>query len=171
MRFRPLNRLALAAVLAAACLASAGAARAQGPAPTPAAVAAAKELVSLKGGAAMFDPLIPGVIESVKNAFVPTNPQLTPQLNEVANLLRKEYDAKRAEILNEVSKIYAQHFTEQELRDLVAFYKTPLGHKMITEEPIALDQSLKAAQSWATQFSDVVMERFRAEMKKRGANL
>jgi hypothetical protein len=170
MRVRPPNRLVLAAALAAACLASAGAARAQTP-PTPVAIAAAKELVSLKGGAAMFDPLIPGVIESVKNAFVPTNPQLTPQLNEVANLLRKEYDAKRPEILNEVSRIYAQHFTEQELKDLVAFYKTPLGHKMITEEPIALDQSLKAAQAWATQFSDVVMERFRVEMKKRGANL
>jgi len=169
MTFRPLNRLALAATLIAACLASAGIAGAQ--APTPAAVAAAKELVSLKGGAAMFDPLIPGVIESVKNAFVPTNPQLTPQLNEVANLLRKEYDSKRAEILDGVSKIYAQHFTEQELKDLVAFYKTPLGKKMITEEPLALDQSLKAAQSWATQFSDVVMERFRVEMKKRGANL
>jgi uncharacterized protein len=167
MTFRPLNRLALAA-LAAACLASAGAARAQAPAPTPVAIAAAKELVSLKGGSTMFDPLIPGVIESVKNAFVPTNPQLTPQLNEVANLLRKEYDAKRAEILDGVARIYAQHFTEQELKDLVAFYKTPLGHKMITEEPLALDQSLKAAQSWATQFSDVVMERFRVEMKKKG---
>src|SRR5215471_5869417 len=169
MTFRLPNRLALAAVLAAACLASAGTARAQ--APTPGAIAVAKELVAIKGGAAMFDPLIPGVIESVKNAFVPTNPQLTQPLNEVANALRREYDPKRAEILDEVAKIYAQHFTEAELRDIVAFYKTPAGRKMITEEPLAIDQSLKAAQAWATQFSDVVMERFRSEMKKRGANL
>src|SRR5262252_10353472 len=129
MTFRLPNRLALAAVLAAACLASAGTARAQ--APTPAALAAAKELVVIKGGAAMFDPLIPGVIESVKNAFIPTNPQLTQPLNEVAAQLRKEYDVKRAEILDEVAKIYAQHFTEAEIRDIVAFYKTPVGRKMI----------------------------------------
>jgi uncharacterized protein len=138
---------------------------------TPTSLAAAKELISLEGGVTMFDPLVPGVIESAKNAYLPTNPQLSKELNEVALQLRKEYDPKRAEILNEVSKIYAQHFTEQELKDLVAFYKTPLGKKMITEEPIALDQSLKAAQTWATKFSDEVLERFRAEMKKKGHNL
>jgi uncharacterized protein len=53
----------------------------------------------------------------------------------------------------------------------VAFYKTPIGKKMIIEEPIALDQSLKVAQAWATRFSDEVLERFRAEMKKKGYNL
>ena len=168
MTFRSLDRLVLAAVLALACLAPGGA-RAQ--APTPAAVAAAKELVVAKGGTAMFGPLIPGVIESAKNSFLPTNPQLAPQLNEVALQLRKEYEPRYAEILDEVAGIYAAHFTEQELRDLVAFYRTPLGRKLLAQEPIALNESLKAAQNWATQFSDEVVERFKAEMKKKGHNL
>jgi hypothetical protein len=169
MRSHRIHRPALTAALLVGFLAFAGGAGAQ--TPTPAAVAAAKELVSLKGGVAMFDPLVPGVIESAKNSLVPTNPQLTKELNEVSLQLRKEFDPKRAEVLNEVAKIYAQHFTEQELKDLVAFYKTPLGKKMIAEEPIALDQSLKAAQAWATKFSDEVLTRFRAEMKKKGHNL
>jgi hypothetical protein len=169
MRSHRIHRPALAAALLVGFLAFASGAGAQ--TPTPAAIAAAKELVSLKGGSAMFDPLVPGVIESAKNSLVPTNPQLTKELNEVALQLRKEFDPKRAEVLNEVSKIYAQHFTEQELKDLVAFYKTPLGKKMIAEEPIALDQSLKVAQAWATKFSDEVLVRFRAEMKKKGHNL
>ena len=97
MTFRSLNRLALVAALAFACVAFAGPVRAQ--APTPGAIAAAKELVALKGAAAMFDPLIPGVVESAKNTFVPTHPQLVTQLNEVAAMLRKEYEPKRAEIL------------------------------------------------------------------------
>ena len=42
---------------------------------------------------------------------------------------------------------------------------------MITEEPIALDQSLKAAQAWANRFSEEVLGRFRVEMKKKGHNL
>jgi hypothetical protein len=165
--------LALAVALALGCLAFGDVARAQtqAPAPSPTAIAAAKELVSLKGGATMFDPLIPGVIESVKNTFAPTNPQLGQPLNDVAAQLRKDYDSKRAELLNEVAKIYARHFTEQELKDIVAFYKTPVGKKMIVEEPQALDESLKTAQAWATRFSDEVMERFRVEMKKKGYNL
>ena len=166
LNVRPLGCLALAAVLALACLGSIDAARAQ--APTPGAIAAAKELITIKGGAAMFEPLIPGVVESAKNTFLPTNPQLSQPLNEVALQLRKEYEPKRNELLDEVAKVYAQHFTEQELKDLVVFYKTPLGKKLLAEEPAALDQSLKAAQAWATGFSDVVMERFRAEMRKKG---
>lgn len=169
MKFRALNRLALAAALAVACLLPGGLARAQ--APTPGAIAAAKELVVIRGGMAMFDPLIPGVIESAKNQFLPTNPQLAQPLNEVAAELRKEYEPRRAEILDELAKIYAQHFTEQELKDLVTFYKTPLGKKLISQEPVAIDQSLKATQAWAAGFSDEVLERFRAEMKKKGHNL
>jgi hypothetical protein len=172
MKFHPINRLSVAAALTLGCLALGGIALAQGPAaPSAAAIAAAKELVSLKGGATMFDPLVPGVIESAKNSLVPTNPQLQQQLNDVAAQLRKEFDPKRAEILNEVAKVYAQRFTEPELKEIVAFYKTPIGKKMSIEEPIALDQSLKVAQAWATRFSDEVLERFRAEMKKKGYNL
>lgn len=169
MTFRSLDRLVLAAAVVVACLGCVGVARAQ--APSPAAIAAAKDLIVAKGGTAMFEPLIPGVIESAKNTFVPTNPQLVPQLNQVAAQLRKEYEPRREEILDEMATIYAQRFTEQELKDLVGFYRTPLGKKLLVQEPIALDQSLKAAQAWAVKFSDEVIERFKVEMKKKGHNL
>jgi hypothetical protein len=168
--FRSINRLALVAALALAC-AFAGGAAAQAPTPTPGALAAAKELVMLKGGDAMFAPLIPGVIESAKNQLVPTNPQLVGPLNEVATQLHKEYEPKRAELLELVAKTYAQHFTEAELKEIVAFYKTPAGKKMLTEEPAALNQSLTAAQNWANDFSDAVIQRFRTEMQKKGHKL
>ena len=167
MTFASINRLALAAAVAFACLAIGDNVRAQ----TPGALAAAKELVALKGGNSMFDRLIPGVIERVKNTYVPTNPQLIGPLNQVAAQLKKEYGPKTAEINNEVAKVYAQHFTEAELKDILVFYKSPAGRKMIVEEPKAIEQSLKAAQDWAAKFSDVVLERFRVEMKKKGYDL
>ena len=102
------------AALALGWVVIAGAARAQ--APSPGALAAAKELVALKGGGAMFDPLIPGVIESAKNQLLPTNPQLAGPLNEVATQLHKEYAPKRAELLDIVAQTYAKHFTERSSR-------------------------------------------------------
>jgi len=169
MTFRSLNRFALVAALALAWVAFAGAARAQ--APSPAALAAAKELVTLKGGGAMFEPLIPGVIESAKGRFLPTHPNLAGPLNEVAAQLHKEYGPKRNELIDIVAKTYAKHFTEAELKDIVAFYRTPAGKKMVAQEPNAINESLKEAQDWANQFSDVVLERFRTEMQKKGFRL
>jgi hypothetical protein len=139
--------------------------------PSAGALAAARDMLAVKGGATFFDPVIPGVIETVKNSFVPTNPQLYRELNDVAAFLRKDYEPKRAEVLNNVTRIFAQHFTEQELKDMTAFYKTPLGQKMLKEEPVAIEQSLKTTQDWANGFSEVVTARFRVEMQKKGHKL
>jgi hypothetical protein len=161
--------LALAAFLGIGSLSVCQPAAAQEP--SASALAAAKELIIIKGGNNMFDPIVPGVIESAKNTLLPNNPQVGSQLNEVATTLRKEFDGKRTELLDEVARIYARHFTEQELKDLAAFYRTPLGKKVIIEEPAALDQGLRRAQEWANTFSEQVFNRFRTEMKKKGYDL
>jgi uncharacterized protein len=163
-------RMGFAALLGAALLGFA-AVTAQAQTPTAGAVAAARELIQAKGGGAMFEPVIPGVVESTKNNLLPTNPNLSRELNEVSAQLRREYEAKKAELVYEVAIVYAKHFTEQELKDLVVFYRSPLGQKMLKEEPVALDESLKRAQDWSIEFSEAVMGRFRAEMKKRGHTL
>jgi hypothetical protein len=162
-----LTRIALAAALALAVLAAPPARAAE---PSVAAVAAAKQLINQKS-ANLFDPLIPGVIESVKNAFAPTNPNLLRELNEVAAQLRKDLAAKKDDVLDAVARVYAQHFSEQELNDMLAFYKTPLGRKMLADEPLAVEASLKRAQNWANEFSEEVMRKFREEMRKKGHEL
>ena len=144
---------------------------AQAQQPSPASIELAKQVIVIKGGNAMFDPIVPGVIESAKNTFLPTNPGLSKDLNDVASLLKKEYEPKRNELLNEVAFAYAQRFTEPELKALVDFYKTPLGQKVVIEEPRALDASMSRAQTWANNFSEQVMVKMRAEMKKRGHDL
>jgi len=89
----------------------------------------------------------------------------------VALQLRKEYASKQPELLNEVARVYAEHFTEAELKGLVVFYKSPLGQKMVKEEPAIIDESLRRAQTWGDALSGTVMTRFRQEMKKKGHTL
>lgn len=164
-------RRALVLVVTLVCASAAGDTAAQQLQPTPGAVAAAKELLELKGATAMFDPLVPGVIEAAKNTLLPTNPGLFKDLNEVADLLKQQYAGRRAEIVEEISRLYAQRFTEQELKEVIAFYRTPVGKKFVTVEPTVIDESLSRAEAWSNRLSDEVLERFRAEMKKRGHDL
>ncbi|MGZ8331275.1 MAG: DUF2059 domain-containing protein [Rhodoplanes sp.] len=165
-----LARIAVAATLACGSLLMSGPVAAQQQ-PTPAAVTAAGELLALKGGDVVFTPIVSGVVETVKNVFVPTNPNLGNELNEVATKLRKDYESKRVELLNEVARVYAERFSEQELKALVAFYKSPLGRKMAMEEPAIIDESMRRAQTWGDALSGEVMSRFREEMKKKGHDL
>jgi hypothetical protein len=169
MKVNTFARLVLAAGLVLGAAGYAGAARAQEPSPT--AIALAKDIIALKGGNNMFDPIVPGVVESVKNTLLPTNLNLNKELDEVSLKLRKELEPKHQELLNLVARTYAKHFTEQELKELDTFYRTPLGKKVIIEEAKALDESLKTAQTWADNLSDTVMTMMREEMKKRGHDL
>jgi uncharacterized protein len=136
--------------------------------PSPAALAAAKEIVTVKGADAIWRPVLRGVVERAKGMFMQSNPMLSKDLNEVAAKLYAEYNPRIAELLNDAAKIYATRFTEQELKDLLAFYKSPLGKKMVVEEPAILDQNMKDAQAWADKLSNEVITKMRAEMRKRG---
>ena len=136
--------------------------------PSPTAIATAKELITVKGATALWEPLVPGVIEQAKSVFVQANPTLLKDLNEVALKLRAEYAPRSQEVVNEVAKLYAARFTEQELKDMLAFYKSPLGKKLLIEEPSILDQSMRNAQSWADRLSQEVIGKIRTEMKRRG---
>lgn len=139
--------------------------------PSANAVATAKELITVKGAAAIYDPVVVGVVEQAKRVLLQANPTLGKDLNEVALKLRAEFAPRSAEALNEAAKLYAARFTEQELKDTLAFYKSPLGRKLLAEEPKILDQSMKNTQSWADQLSQEVITRIRAEMKKRGHDI
>src|SRR5207302_3673 len=83
----PRARHGAMATLALAWLAACGPAAAQQQ-PPASAIATAKELLTIKGATTMFDSVIPGMVESTKNIFLPTNPGLFKELNEVATKLR-----------------------------------------------------------------------------------
>jgi hypothetical protein len=157
--------------LAAAVIGLASPALAQQPQPSAAAVALAKEVITVKGANQLYDAVLPGVVEQAKNMFLQQNPMLSRDLNEVAGRLRNDLRPRTAEPTEEMAKLYAARFTEQELREVLAFYKTPLGQKVITEEPKILDGSMAQANDWASRLSEEVLGKFRAEMKKKGHDL
>jgi hypothetical protein len=139
--------------------------------PTPSAQALAKELIVLKGSTQLWDAVVPGVIEQVKAVFMQTNPALGRELNDVAAQLRTEFAPRASQLVDQVAQLYARTFTEQELKDALAFYKSPLGRKIVSEEPKVLDDGFRRIQQWANKFSEEVMGRMRAEMKKKGYDL
>jgi uncharacterized protein len=170
MTFGTFARRGLHAALALGLLCFAAPAPAQQQ-PSANAIAMAKELLVAKGATAMFDPLLPGMIETMKNTLLPANPGLFKDLNEVAAKLRTEMAPRREEIVDEIARLYAQKFSEAEIRDVLAFYKSPVGKKFATEEPAVIDQGLARAEVWSRKINEEVTTRFREEMKKKGHNL
>ena len=100
-----------------------------------------------------------------------TNLNYQKDLNEVAVIVAKNLAGKEQEIGDGMAKIYANEFTEQELKDLVTFYKSPLGQKLLATEPRAIQFSMSYMHQWGQFFAQTVNEQFRVEMKKRGKEI
>ena len=136
--------------------------------PSAAAMSTAKEIVTITGATTLFNPLIAGVVEQAKLLFLQQNPGLSKDLNEIAIKMRNDLAPRFDELVNDVARNYAIHFTEQELKDVLAFYKSPAGKKLISEQSKVVEASMKFAQDWANKLSDEVIGKMREELKKRG---
>ncbi len=139
--------------------------------PSKSAIKTAKELIVVKGSDKIFDPILPGIIEQAKGVLLQVNPMVSKDLDAVAAKLKEQYAKRRSEPLDEMAKLYASRFTEKELKEALAFYKTPLGKKIIVEEPAVLEQSVTTVHAWANKLSDEILIKFRNEMKARGHEL
>jgi uncharacterized protein len=136
--------------------------------PTAAAIALASQLLEIKGGLAAFDPAVDGVIISHRNTLLQINPNLGRDIDAVVALMRADSATRRKEMQTEIAKGYASLFSEQDLREIIAFYKTPLGKKMVENEPKAGEESTGRAAAWIEKYAEATMQRMRAEMKKKG---
>jgi hypothetical protein len=138
---------------------------------SPAAIAAAKEILAMKNASAMYANAVPNLVEQTKNVLMQSNLNYQKDLNEVAIIVAKNLAGREKEIGEGMAQVYANEFTEQELKDLVNFYKSPLGQKLLASEPRAIQFSMSYMNQWAQQFAEVINGQFRAEMKKRGKDI
>jgi len=136
-----------------------------------ASMAAAKEILTMKNANAMYANAVPSIVEQTKNVLMQSNLNYQKDLNEVAVIVAQGLAGREKEIGDGMAQIYSSEFSEQELKDLVTFYKSPLGQKLLATEPRAIQSSMAFMNQWAQGFSEFVNGQFRAEMKKRGKEI
>ena len=167
-----LSRILSAAGLALGLALGGHPAAAQTPAPlkpaSPAAIAAATEILNMKHANQVYQNAVPSIVQKTKDVLLQNNLNYQKDLNEVAAVVAQKLAGREKEIGDGMANVYANEFTEQELKDLVTFYKSPLGQKLLTAEPRAIQFSMSYMNQWAQGFSAMVSTAFHDEMKKRG---
>ena len=49
--------------------------------------------------------------------------------------------------------VYKKHFTEQDLKDAIELFKTPIGKKISEKSPIIAQESMQASMQWGMELS------------------
>lgn len=163
--------LGLAVVLGVPALAQAPAqapASSSAPAPTAAHVAIAREVIQLTGMSNSFDSLYAEFGERTRQIVGVTRPELTKDMNEVITSLKPEADRRRDEMILTAADIFARHMSEADLREIAAFFKSPVGQRYNAARPVAIDAIFSVLQTWTMQSSNALFQLFTEEMAKRG---
>ena len=122
----------------------------------------------MKNASAMYAAAVPNIVQQTKDQLLQSNLNYQKDLNEVAVIVAQKLAGREKEIGEGMAQVYAGQFSEQELKDLVTFYKSPLGQKLLSTEPKAIQMSMGYMNQWAQQFAETVNGEFRSEMRKRG---
>jgi hypothetical protein len=166
---RALRILALVAVLAAA--ASAGAIEDR-PAPSPETLSTARELFAVtfeRAGVQLNAQAVDHTWPSVEKALRAKN----PGLDDVTMVdLRREFSRirlhKMQELMKDAPVAYARYLDTNEMREIIAFYRTPVGTKLMQIVPSLLSEMFAVALPGMPAVINETHEEFLKLARERG---
>ncbi len=90
---------------------------------------------------------------------------------EVADLLRERLIPAMRDRLPEfielAAGVYTKHFTHADFDQLIAFYESPVGKKLFTEQGTMLREMSQVADAWGRNLAAEVMRKLAPEFQKR----
>ena len=101
---------------------------------------AAESLLGLMG----MESLLSQSIDQMLDMQVKQNPQIAPYQQEMKSFLGKYMSWPS--LKEDMVKIYMTEFTEPELKELTAFYTTPLGKKTVQKMPALMQKGAEMGQ-------------------------
>jgi len=134
-----------------------------------------KTLLELTGVKAIPEQIANNTIQS----WVPGVRQLDPKFPDkgftiardaFVSALNAKADAAGG-LVDQVTIVYHNAFSATEVADLVKFYQSPLGKKMLGSQSKVNAETFQTAMKWADSLSADVEQRIDAALKKEGLKL
>lgn len=118
-----------------------------------------------------FKALMPTIMKSLKPSIVQGRSDVERDYDALTPVLLDGFLARFDEMSEAVAIIYANNFTPDDLRALIAFYKTPVGQKFLAKSSLVAQQQLLAAERFGQSVAVELQQRMREELRKKGHNL
>ena len=111
-----------------------------------------KQLLELTGSGKLGIQVAEAMIGSFKQSY-----STVPE--EFWTAFSKELNADT--LIAMIIPIYDRHYSAAELSQLIDFYQTPLGKKVVAATPLIMQESMQAGQSWGREIGEKVYEQLR----------
>lgn len=76
-------------------------------------------------------------------------------------------EVKPGDLVEMIIPIYEKHFTEADIKAIIAFYNTPVGKKFIMKQPVIQQESFKVGSAWGRKLGMRVAAKLQEFKKKK----
>ncbi|MEP2741875.1 DUF2059 domain-containing protein [Bauldia litoralis] len=114
------------------------------------------------------DDLLPAVAEQVKSQLILMRPDLHSQISATVDTVVLALVPRRNDLDNDVARVWAKGFTEDELVTIATFYESPAGQKFNRIGPTVISDAFQVAENWAKRVREELLEKTREALKQEG---
>ena len=105
----------------------------------------------------------------VGDTIVQANPDQDAKVRRAMDeLFLPELSARLPAFMDEIAILYTTHFTLKELRQLNAFYASPVGKKSVNAMPQIAQQSMQIGSVWGQRAAQDVLQKLAPQLRQRG---
>lgn len=130
-----------------------------------------RELIGA-GGTRLSQQLADTAARSIASALRQRHPGLPerviPELTRELTAVFEERAHAPGGLVDRIIAVYDRHFTHDEVRELIAFNRTPIGRKTLEVMPAIMGETLAAGQAWGQSLAPEVRRRVDAILKREG---
>ncbi|HVY52448.1 MAG TPA: DUF2059 domain-containing protein [Devosia sp.] len=138
---------------------------------SPDQLALARKYVDLTNKAQIYEAILAQTAAQTSKLLSQQNPDITDKIDDVIGKTLETYKGKNDDLFNQIARVYATMFTQEELQQMVAFYQTPTGQKLASTAFDVNRATAKIMQVYTYNFGTEFVTKVRAELKAEGYKL
>lgn len=170
MTFLPkLRRIAVALVISGATFISIAPAQAQQEI-SPEHLAIAREYVDMTDSAQLYERTLVEMGLQVMRVMIQEDPSLRDPLINALQTVYDGYLLDRDALYNQFARIYAIRFSVDELQEIVDFYRSDVGVRLLEQNPTINEDLQTVLAVWSRNTSNEFLARVRSELRNQGYN-
>jgi hypothetical protein len=140
-------------------------------APSPDAMTAARSLVTTMKLSDQYKALLPAILLSLKPALVQDRPEIERDYDAMMPTIVDAFTPYYNAMVDDVAAVYANNFTVGELHEIEAFYRQPVGQKLLEKTPALTQQSNQVSQDASRRAADDLRTRLTEALRQKGHKL
>jgi uncharacterized protein len=139
--------------------------------PSPDAMKAARGLVTTMKLADQYKAILPGILLSLKPALVQDRPEIERDYDAMMPMITEAFTPYYAAMVDDIAAVYARNFTPGELREMEAFYRQPVGQKLLEKAQAVTQQTMQVGQDASRKAAEDLRARLTEALRQKGHKL